>query len=77
MKKHKLFSLSAGERVEIQTLTKGEFIVKVTAKGANKKVYQLEGYCRYNQAYELSAVEDCLCDFAYLKKGKIVEIADY
>lgn len=55
--------------IEIEKVKKGDFIRKPNTK----KVYIAKGYDRMNKAYELQAFND-ISNYAYIKKGKKVEI---
>ena len=62
---------------EIKKVKKGEFIQVLKKDGTpQKKVWQLDGYCRINKKYELTSVED-INDFKYLKGDKMVVTTDY
>lgn len=61
----------------IETLAKGEFVKVIRAGKAGNKVYQVEGYCRFNKAYMVTDCDDVSSEKA-LKKGTQVAVGfDY
>ena len=61
-----------GQPIKIEELPNGEFFRR---KEGAKKLYQKEGYCRYNKKYECGNYDD-INDYIYLKKGTVVIMHD-
>lgn len=76
MKKHKLYSLNNGDIVSIETLRKGELIKLFRAGKPTKKTYEVDGYCKFNKAYQITDITD-FCADRYIKKGTQIIITDY
>ena len=63
--------------INIEKVEKGEFIKVLNSQGKpQKKIWEVDGYCRTNKAYMLTDVED-FCNEKALKKGKKVIIIEY
>jgi hypothetical protein len=61
----------------IKEIEKNEYIQVLNSKNVPmKKIWQKIGYCRFEKKYELQDVEN-INNFKYLKKDKLVVVAEY